>query len=196
MRVFFALPLSPSSSLQILHWRDKAFPRDRVGIVAENFHITLSFVGEVTSAQCDQIMQSANDLWQNKKPKALSLAIDQYAYWPNPGIFWIGPTIWPEPLQVLHSNLKQLSQRCVGRSAKQPFQPHISLYRTKKSIPQPLIAPDFQLTFDEVVLLESVTKKQGVYYRELAEWPLEQAFRQPTQAMSRPMPKKNLGGGT
>ena len=93
MRVFFALPLSPSSSLQILHWRDKAFPRDRAGIAAENFHITLSFVGEVTSAQCDKIMQSANDLWQNKKPKALSLAIDQYAYWPNPGIFWIGPTI-------------------------------------------------------------------------------------------------------
>ena len=130
MRIFFALPISAHSSLDILHWREKVFPRDRQGIAAENFHITLSFVGEASTAQCDTLIQATNELWQRERPQQLSMTIDQYAYWPSPGIFWIGPRSWNNSLNDLNRQLNELSQRCVGRSAKQTFQPHISLYRT------------------------------------------------------------------
>ncbi|GEM_PF-455117 len=194
MRIFFALPISAHSSLNILHWRDKVFPRDRQGIAAENFHITLSFVGEASTAQCDTLIQATTELWQRVRPQQLSMTIDQYAYWPSPGTFWIGPRSWNNSLNDLNRQLNELSQRCVGRSAKQTFQPHISLYRTKEAIPQPLIEPIFELNFDEVVLFESVSRKQGVYYRELEVWPLQPNYQGAQDGpKSRPLARKRNG---
>ncbi|MBS0976282.1 2'-5' RNA ligase family protein, partial [Serratia rubidaea] len=49
-RLFFALPLPDSLQQQVIRWRADAFaPQDGRPVAAANLHLTLAFLGEVSS---------------------------------------------------------------------------------------------------------------------------------------------------
>jgi len=175
MRLFFALPLAPEDKLAIDEWRLRMFPRDIKAIPSENYHVTLSFIGNCSSKQLDSLC-SASDHWlAHDAPERFCLTIDQSQYWSGSGILWVGPSSWPESLTRLHAKLGHIARQCTSaKKPKRSFQPHVSLYRSKSPIPKPLMAPYFELRDEEVTLFESVQGTNAVSYRELKTWPLVQ----------------------
>ena len=173
MRLFFALPIDIEYKLAIEQWRNRVFPRDIRPIPIDNYHITLHFLGEIKAAQLERLCSSTAEAIANLKLEPLQLEIDQCGYWSGSGILWIGPEYWTEHLNRLQRKLLSLSGTFGVSQSKRPYQPHISLFRSKQPIPKPLLEPDFKIDFDEIVLYESVQKKSGVQYERIESWPIK-----------------------
>lgn len=196
MRLFFALSLSDADKLAIERWRDQHLPAASKFIPAYNYHITLAFLGQSNEKMTDELCQSTATWLSTKHFGPLCLQLDQCRYWPQPGILWVGPTQWPEVLVNLQQFLSGLGQRVVGASkSKKPFQPHVSIMRSKTLPAKAISEPDLPLKCYELALYESIPKRQGVHYNALSTWELAPAPRLPTAAMKphkRPPPRQKF----
>lgn len=172
MRLFFALPVDIENKLAIEHWRNRVFPPDIRPVPIDNFHITLNFLGEVKASSLDRLCEGATELLARLSLKRFRIEIDQCAYWSGSGILWIGPEQWPDELDQLQRKLASLAHTLGVAQSKRPYQPHITLFRSKAALPKPLLEPSFTLEADEVVLFESIQKKQGVQYECIEHWTL------------------------
>lgn len=170
MRLFFALPVDIENKLAIEHWRNRVFPRDIRPIPIDNYHITLNFLGEVKMSALDRLCSEATEAIRSLAPPPLRINIDQCAYWSGPGILWIGPQLWPEAVDRLQQKLARLAHTIGMKQSKRAYQPHISLFRSKTALPKPLLEPAFSLEANELILYESVQKKQGVQYECVEQW--------------------------
>jgi len=179
MRLFFALSLDAQTKLAIEQWRDKSLVPAVNFIPAANYHITLAFTGSVTSAQTDELVSATDNLFAKTQVPSFKLTLNQCQYWANPGILWLGPTQWPEALEHCHRQLESLGQsirqKHLGtKKSKQNYQPHVSLLRTKELPAKPVIEADIPCYCPELCLYESISKRQGVQYQALMQWPLLQ----------------------
>mgnify|MGYP000011005269 FL=1 len=175
MRLFFALSLDAQTKLAIEQWRDKSLVPAVNFIPAANYHITLAFMGSATSAQTDELVSATDSLLTTTQVPSITFTLNQCSYWANPGVLWLGPTQWPEALERCHRQLESLGQACVGaRKNKQNYQPHVSLLRTKELPAKPIIDVGIPCHCPELCLYESISKRQGVQYQALMQWPLVQ----------------------
>jgi 2'-5' RNA ligase len=87
----------------------------------------------------------------------------------------LGPVDWPECLSALAEKLRRLATTSGARRDRNPFQPHVTLFRNCASAPAaPVIGPDFAFTYRHFTLLESRQGKTGVSYHPLQHWELLQ----------------------
>ncbi len=184
MRLFFALPVHKTLQLHIDQWRRQVLTPSNHWVALGNFHLTLAFLGELPHSQLERLCELVDDfLSHGEKPlRQTTLVIDHYGYWPKHGIFWIGPSEWPDSLSYLAQKLAQLGSVLGARKSKNPFTPHITLVRGCPNDPLPLATPKLDLVVDQVVLYQSLQARNGVYYEALASWPLPA----PTSATPRP----------
>lgn len=142
-------------------------------VSADNFHITLHFLGAVAEEDIDGLIAELNTI----TAQSFNLRLDRWGYFSRPKILWLAPERLPGQLQVLVTRIKSCVQRCLGDADSQKHQqdhytPHVSLLRYAE-------APENQCEFgsilwpvDRFVLVESITTKTPPEYRLLQSWSL------------------------
>ena len=169
MRTFFALKPSMVTALAIEAWRQLSWPLLQRPIPAANYHLTLAFLGDISTSQLEYLTECAASLEGGE----ISLTLDTLGYWNKPQILWLGPAIHPRELLDLAQRLKLSVGNCGLKIEKRTYQPHLSLAR--RVSPEPAAAltpPQFKCHFDSFALYESQQGRAGVHYCEVEAWPL------------------------
>ncbi len=161
MRLFFALPPDPQSLLAITLWRDRALPPLDQPVHVSNFHITLAFLGELKPWQIEPLLIRASEVGFSP----FSLMLDEMGYWPKPGVAWLGASRQPDSLTTLANKLNLIAGALNLQTEKRAYKAHLTFARKiKHPLPAPTLAPEFNLSFDHYVLMQTQQGKQGVSY--------------------------------
>lgn len=173
MRVFMGIELEPATALAIADWRDRQFAPGARPVPVANFHITLAFAGELSLARVDELCLAVDEWVMGSQPPGGTLYLDQTGYWPTPGLYWLGPSRWPEALDEQARKLRHLVAAAGARRERKRFQPHITLFRRcEQAPPMPASPPEFEFVYRDIALFESRAIRDGVSYHVLQDWPL------------------------
>jgi len=173
MRVFFGLELEAGTKLQIAAWRDRQWSCAASPVPPANFHITLAFAGPLGDSAIERLCRAV-DAWPGKaRVRGATLTLDRTGFWHKPGICWLGPGVWPDDLGSLAQKLGSLASAAGAKRDRNPFLPHITLFRQCVAAPPPPIAmPAIALSYQRFALFESRQGRQGVSYHVLQDWSL------------------------
>ena len=137
-------------------------------IVPENIHITLHFLGSVEETVIEPLCAMLDEV----EARVFNLDIDRWGYFPRPRVLWLGAEQIPDAL----SNLVEATGDCVKSVIPdyryKKFIPHTTVYRHAR---HPGNAEPFEPIvwhIDRYVLVESISRPEGVEYRISHEWPL------------------------
>jgi len=170
VRTFFSLSIPPSCALAIEQWRQLNWPLLAQCVPTANYHITLVFTGEISRQQIEILHDSVSAI----NLPAFDLDMNTLGFWQKSGIFWLGNSLIPEPLESL---VKQLNKHCsqAGVSvASREFVPHITLARRCEELPlPPLVEPGFSFPVVDFSLMESTNTNHGVVYKEVFSFDLD-----------------------
>jgi RNA 2',3'-cyclic 3'-phosphodiesterase len=176
MRVFFGLELEGTTALQVADWRDRHLACPGRPVPPSNFHITLAFIGPLSDPAIARLCLAVDEWLTRSTVTGATLHLDRTGYWHKPGIYWLGPTAWPEHLARLAQKLTSLASAVGAKQDRNPFQPHITLYRgCNAAPPAPTLTPAIDMTYRHCALFESRQGKQGVSYHVLQDWGLPSA---------------------
>ena len=165
-RLFFALPLHQLAPA-LIDWRERR-PWPGLPVPERNLHLTLAFLGEADEATRDRLIAAAA---QQRCPP-FSVHLDQTGWFQRARAAWVGPSEWPNELNVLARALRRHGEKLGLGNGEQGYRPHITLSRKAAEAPEALPAPDFVLQADSFCLYQSVSTPQGVSYEPIACWPL------------------------
>ncbi|GAB3283250.1 RNA 2',3'-cyclic phosphodiesterase [Parahaliea aestuarii] len=175
MRVFFGIEPDQPTALAIDDWRERQFSAAARPVPLANLHLTLAFGGELPLAAIDELCDRVDAWLSDEPPGAAQLLLDQTGFWPGNGIYWLGPSHWPDALDRQAGKLRQLLASAGARRDRQRFQPHITLFRRcEQAPPLPAQPPAIALQQREISLYESQRQREGVAYHVVAAWPLPQ----------------------
>ena len=165
-RLFFALPLHQLAPA-LIDWRERR-PWPGLPVPERNLHLTLAFLGEADEATQARLISAAA---QQRCPP-FSVHLDQTGWFQRARAAWVGPSEWPNELNVLARALRRHGEKLGLGNGEQGYRPHITLSRKAAEAPEALPAPDFVLQADRFCLYRSVSTPDGVHYEPLACWPL------------------------
>lgn len=133
-----------------------------------NLHLTLIFLGATTAERLACYEQAL----QGIEVPQVTLTLDQFGYRRKQRILWLSTSHTPQPLVDLVAELNQRLQTCGFTLDRRPFHAHVTLAR-KFPGPAPAEPPGEPLCWnvDQIVLVESVSEKNGVHYQVLRGWP-------------------------
>ncbi len=170
-RLFFAL--WPEDALRQRLRQETRAARESLGgraVKADNWHVTLAFVGSVTAEVRDCLTSAAAAL----ELPGFDLRLNRYGFWARPRVFWLGSDEVPEPLQALVDGLNHAFESCGLEPERRPYRVHMTLCRkVRHGSREP--APDILWPVHDFALVESVSTPDGVDYRVLQRWPLQGA---------------------
>ncbi|MGQ0656692.1 MAG: RNA 2',3'-cyclic phosphodiesterase [Chromatiales bacterium] len=137
-------------------------------VPAENQHVTLVFLGGVTSEQRQCVERAADAL----RATPFSLQLSHCGYWSQSRIAWLGTRTIPAELTALHAALAAGAQACGVRVDSRPYAPHVTIMRdARRSVfTDPPVAIHWEV--QSFVLAESQTASAGVHYEVLKTWAL------------------------
>ena len=165
-RLFFALPLHQLAPA-LIDWRERR-PWPGLPVPERNLHLTLAFLGEADEATQARLISAAA---QQRCPP-FSVHLDQTGWFQRARAAWVGPSEWPNELNVLARALRRHGEKLGLGNGEQGYRPHVTLSRKAAEAPEALPAPDFVLQADSFCLYRSVSTPDGVHYEPLACWPL------------------------
>ncbi|MDH0648890.1 RNA 2',3'-cyclic phosphodiesterase [Pseudomonas sp. GD03858] len=167
-RLFFALPVGEAQCRALAQWRRGLGLRSGKPVPADNFHVTLLFLGDVDASQVPAICAVVDRL---KRPQApLRLPLDRLQVWPRASALVLEPGQVPMALRQLVYALQQALQPLGLDGQAKEYRPHLTLSRDFRApVPEAGQAPDFYLTARSFVLYES---RKGRYW-PLAHWALD-----------------------
>ena len=168
-RLFFALWPSDNVRHSIVEIYSQ-LPKQIKGpvIQPQNLHITLHFPGSVTEENKDCMHIAA----QAVRSASFECNLDYVGYFSRAKIFWMGYQHQSVELVQLHRDLGESLAHCGYQSEPRQYKPHVTLMR--KCL-DPLDAnKDFIIPWyvDEFVLVESVSRSDGVHYQVIEKYPL------------------------
>ena len=165
-RLFFALDCAPAQRKAIAQWRSALQLRTGRPVPAENFHLTLLFLGSVSVAQIAEICTAAGKVAVPDEP--LRVELDRLDAWRRVGALVLASEQAPAPLLRLVYGLEQAMLPFGLENAPKEFRPHLTLMRDYRGqVPESETPPAFFLRADRFVLFESHKGR----YRALADWP-------------------------
>lgn len=166
-RLFFALPCAPEQRRAISRWRSALELHSGRPVPAENFHLTLMFLGAVAVTQIPAICAAAERLQTPGEP--LLVPLDRLDAWRKPGILLLAPEQEPLALRQFVYALQQALLPFGFVDTAREFRPHLTLLRDyREPVPEASSPPNFILRAEHFSLFES---HKG-HYRSLADWPL------------------------
>jgi len=166
-RVFFALPCAYAQRRAIAKWRSALGLSSGRPVPAENFHLTLMFLGSVAMTQIPGICAAAAAI--RMPGEHLTVPLDHLDVWRRAGILLLAPAQEPLELRQLVYALQQALLPLGFVDAPREFRPHLTLMRDYRApVPESNAPPDFHLSARHFTLFESHKGR----YRSLAEWPL------------------------
>lgn len=186
-RVFFALwpDEEAASHLAALAQHLTATGGARVTL-PESLHLTLVFVGAVTSAQIDGLAAIAADVsaeFCDAPGGAFDLRLDRLGFWPQGGIFWAGCRQPPSGQRRLSAVFPAaLATRLATRLraagfgiAPHLFVPHVTLARRARCASLPRLEAPLVWHMRAFALVESIPQPMRPRYETLAVFPLDPA---------------------
>jgi 2'-5' RNA ligase len=166
-RLFFALDCAPAQRKAIAQWRGALQLRSGRPVPAENFHLTLKFLGSIDNARIADICEAAASV--HTSGARLTVVLDRLDVWRRAGALVLAPEQPPPALLRLVYDLEQALLPFGLEDAPREFRPHLTLARDFRApLPEAVTAPEFFLRADRFILFESHKGR----YRALAEWPL------------------------
>lgn len=165
-RMFIGLDLAAKDKLAIDQWREKylkGLPGNLVPV--ENFHITLSFLGQITPDK----MESLHNLLTGIKAETLHLSTADIGYFQKPQVLYLG-------IETSEA-LSDLAQQCLSINSSlgiskqhSNYRPHVTIMRKHKvATPIQVPLPHLNLKFEQFHLFESISShKPGtpVHYQK------------------------------
>ena len=168
-RLFFAIELSPAVQTQLLEFQSSIELEQAKPVPAENFHITLSFLGDTNEKQLESIM----DNFIAPEIPAFTLTSHELVYWPKPKVACLSVVDPENQLENCKKQVeKQLNALGFHHYDKKPYSPHITLFRQVEIPPKENHPFNAKLKIDHISLLCSRQSKNGVYYELVEDWPL------------------------
>lgn len=169
-RLFFALELPDALQQQLVQWRADCFAADAgKPVAAANLHLTLAFLGEVSTETAEQLQQLAARIRQ----PGFTLDLDDAGHWPRPGVVWLGCQRAPRGLLQLANLLRAQAARHGFAQSTQPFHPHITLLRhAAQAVALPPRGFHWRIEVSHFALFASSFTQGRTRYRRLARWPL------------------------
>jgi RNA 2',3'-cyclic 3'-phosphodiesterase len=165
-RLFFAL--WPTDAQRRAIERATADVAERAGgrkIPAENFHITLIFLGSVPQDRFDDVVSAATEV----VARPFEVILDRLESWRRSGVLCLIAQA-PAELEALRSRLVASLSARQFTLEEGPFQPHVTLVRRlPRSAPGEAFGP-IRWQVDEFVLVESTAGPQGSHYEVLQRW--------------------------
>lgn len=169
-RLFFGLELPDKCKQAIVEWRAETFPADAGRPVGtDSLHLTLAFLGDISAAKQQALMQLAGRIQQ----PAFTLTLDDAGHWPRSGVVWLGPRQASRGLLQLAGLLRSQAARSGCTQTTQPFHPHVTLLRN--ATPPVSLPPrnfHWSLPVERFVLFQSQFSRGRTRYHEIAEWKL------------------------
>lgn len=153
-RLFIGLDLCAKDKLELDAWRHKylaGLPDKPVPM--ENFHITLSFLGQVESHKMEFLEQQLNQI----KHKLFQLEATEMGCFIKAQVLYLAVTK-PPLLEQLAEKCGQLNKALGLPQHHNKYRPHITLFRKHKgATPLMLQPPKLELKFNQFHLYESVS---------------------------------------
>jgi 2'-5' RNA ligase len=170
MRAFFGLSPDAKTKLAIDVWRNKAYAHLDGPVPAANFHVTLAFLGNVSSNQLDTINRLIDEM---PSVTAFDVSLNQLGYWPKPKAFWLGCQQTETEHIMLVKHIHEIANKSGLPLQDKDYVAHLTLARKcTVNPPAPLFPANFQWQADQFHLFESRSSPQGVYYPILQSWPM------------------------
>lgn len=150
----------------------------------DNFHLTLYFLGEVTSEQLPWVRQELDRA--KKGVPCFDLELRGLGAFPNvrrPRVIWAGVNGGPALIELQRRVSAGLDKALGVTAAASPFKPHITLGRIRNPQEQPVLTRYLQENRNIVHgeqrvqsfhLIESKLFRSGPIYTSLDEYQLEQ----------------------
>lgn len=166
-RLFFALNCPLEQRKAVAQWRSALQLRSGRTVPAENFHLTLMFLGSVDVAQIAEVCTAAAKVRVPGVP--LQVTLDRLDTWRRAGVLVLASEQAPAELLRLVYALEQAMLPFGFEESSKEFRPHLTLMRDYRvPVPESATPPEFVLRANHFTLYESHKGR----YRALAEWPL------------------------
>jgi 2'-5' RNA ligase len=170
MRVFLGLAPPVETQQAIQAWRDKTFTTLERPVLDTNLHVTLAFLGQISSEQQHQLQRLINHL---PAQSAFNVDLDTLGYWAKPKALWLGCQTPQSSHIQLAENLIRIASRLAIPSTHQTYRPHLTLARKcARPLSMPIIRSALTWRALQFHLFESVSGQQGVKYHIRHSWPL------------------------
>lgn len=137
-----------------------------------NLHMTLHFIGDtdVQNAACLQQLATKVDV------PPFSLQMDKAGQFKRDGIVWLGCSSTHHGLFRLHHQLGQRISNCDFDPEKRKYYPHVTFYRKATLAETVSEMPRINWQVNCFSLIRSEQSSQGVVYREIERYPLNQTL--------------------
>jgi RNA 2',3'-cyclic 3'-phosphodiesterase len=187
MRTFIAIDITPQIRERLVVFMEQtrsSLPGAR-WVRPEGMHITLKFLGEITSDQKEQIEYALPAI----KSQPFQIAIHGLGFFPNarsPRVFWTGIEA-ADALSTLAAAVDEALAPLGFQKEKQAYNPHLTLARFNPETKSSTLAasaksllertrPDFgTMTANEFFLYQSKLSPRGATYSKLTRFALEDA---------------------
>lgn len=149
-------------------------------VATENIHLTLKFLGEVSSANLELLRQSIHAECAQTAPFEISVA--GLGCFPNPRhprVLWVGLSA-PSELTHLQRQIESAATRLGYTPEEKPFSPHLTIGRVREQITpielqtlrklleQSTVSALGTFTVREVHIYKSELRPEGPHYSRLA----------------------------
>ncbi|WLH33498.1 RNA 2',3'-cyclic phosphodiesterase [Pseudomonas sp. FP2196] len=166
-RLFFALDCPPAQRKAIAQWRSELSLRAGKSVPADNFHLTLLFLGAVPLAQIGEVCEAAGKVHTPGEP--LRISLDRLQVWHRAGVLSLAPEQAPQALLRLVYGLEQAMLPFGFEESSHEFRPHLTLARDFRAPePESTTPPEFLLRAERFALFESHKGR----YRIVQDWSL------------------------
>ncbi|MEK6707504.1 MAG: RNA 2',3'-cyclic phosphodiesterase [Pseudomonadota bacterium] len=179
-RVFFAIWPDAAAQRRLAELAERLETVcDGRKVRAENIHLTLVFLGEVSVDRLDALCQAANEV-QGAGVRAFDFAVEEIRYWKHNRIAYAGTVKVSQELLDLVSALQSALSAAGFSFDRQAYVPHITLARKAKcpapsiefrtglpELAQPVVWP-----VREWVLVKSGQANGRSGYTPIGRWPL------------------------
>ncbi len=176
-RLFFALqPASELKSELVESVAPLVAQLQAQPVPAENFHVTLCFIGSTAPEDLDKL----KDVAASQRGLRATLRFDTLEFWRKPRILCAtaGDDPGSAPARALAHGLAVAAVTAGFKPDVRPLRAHLTLARkvrarlaAQSEWPQPL-AHSFVMRCDDFVLMESRSGESGSIYSVVDSWPL------------------------
>jgi RNA 2',3'-cyclic 3'-phosphodiesterase len=150
-------------------------------VPAENFHVTLKFLGPMTASQCEALTPALRQIAAAAAPFALALGgLGAFPRLESPRVVWLGIVVGREALADLATQMEEAAAEAGFAPEGKPYRAHVTLGRVKnvretRSLSAALRAPQSAVygpfTASSLALMDSERTPQGSRYTIIEEFP-------------------------
>ncbi len=133
-----------------------------------NYHLTLAFIGEVSTARVDLV----REIGAGQSSAPCRIRFDAYEYWPKPQVVVAAARLSSPALEHLWRELHAVLQVHGWALDCKRLRPHVTLSRKVERPPVLPAFPPFDWEVQEFSLMRSVRMEGKPAYTVVATWPL------------------------